>query len=191
MYRSLFLIIGVMWSHITWAQMPDAQAWGEVVVRGEVMVEGVYMLTKKHEKLSDLVKQAQGLTCEAYPEGARLLRKVSGAVHPVGIELDRALLAPGSDYDVVLCEGDELIIPEYRSTVRISGVVMHPNTVSYKSGKKLGYYINCAGGYGRGAKKSKVYVVYMNGMVSKVNKYKSATIQPGCEIIVPSKDDSK
>ena len=104
--------------------------------------------------------------------------------YSVGIELDKALANPGSDYDVTLKEGDRLIVPEYNGTVKINGNVMYPNTVAYSDGKKYKWYVNQAGGFGSRAKKSRSFVVYQNGTVSKAKK---ARIEPGCEIIVPSK----
>ena len=76
---------------------------------------------------------------------------------------------PGSTYDIILQEGDHLYVPEMQSTVRISGDVMFPNTVVYEPGKNLKHYINQAGGYGDRAKKSKAFVIYMNGTVAKAN----------------------
>ncbi len=108
--------------------------------------------------------------------------------YTVGIDLEKALAAPGGDYDLVLQEGDVLFIPQLISTVRVHGDVMVPNTVSYKDGAKLKYYINQAGGYGERAKKGKAYVVYMNGMVAKASR--NVKIEPGCQIIVPSKAPS-
>jgi protein involved in polysaccharide export with SLBB domain len=114
-----------------------------------------------------------------------------GDVYPVGINLEKAIKNPGSDADIILREGDELIIPEYNNTVRISGSVMYPNTVSYSSKKPLSYYIEQAGGYGTDAKKNKAYIIYMNGEVKKANSNNSKLIQPGCEIIVPSKEKNQ
>ena len=114
-----------------------------------------------------------------------------GNIYYVGIDLEKALAHPKSDADIVLREGDELIIPEYNNTVRISGAVMYPNTVSFQSGKSLAYYIEQAGGYGNRAKKSKAYIVYMNGQVKKAKKYSNDVIQPGCEIIVPTKEKNQ
>ena len=88
---------------------------------------------------------------------------------------------------MVLREGDRLIIPEYNNTVRISGDVMYPNTVTFQNKEKLSHYIEQAGGYGERAKKSKVFVVYMNGQVKKASKFSHSLIEPGCEIIVPTK----
>ena len=104
--------------------------------------------------------------------------------YSVGIELDKALANPGSDYDIILKEGDRLIIPEYNGTVKINGNVMYPNTVAYSDGKNYKWYVNQAGGFGNRSKKSRTFVVYQNGTVSKAKK---AKIEPGCEIIVPSK----
>ena len=103
----------------------------------------------------------------------------------VGIELDKALQNPGSDYDLVLREGDRLVVPVYTSTVKINGEVMYPNTVGFEAGKKVSYYINQAGGYSSKAKKKKTYIIYMNGDVAKVTG--STKVRPGCEIVVPAK----
>ena len=110
-----------------------------------------------------------------------------GDTYYVGIELNRALKEPGGDADLVLREFDRIIVPEYNGTVKISGDVMYPNTVAYEKGKKAGWYINQAGGWGNRAKKSHTYIVYMNGTVAKVGH--NAKVRPGCEIIVPSKPE--
>ena len=104
--------------------------------------------------------------------------------YPVGIELDKALANPNSDANIVLREGDRLVLPQYTATVKVNGAVMYPNTVSFIKGKGVSYYINASGGYSRNARKSGAYVIYMNGMVSKSSK---AKVEPGCEIVVPSK----
>ena len=107
----------------------------------------------------------------------------------VGIELDKAIANPGSDDDIVLREGDRLIVPVYNGTVKINGEVMYPNTVGFEAGRKASYYIDQAGGYGNNARKRKAYIIYMNGDVAKVSK--GAKVRPGCEIVVPAKNNSK
>ena len=104
---------------------------------------------------------------------------------PVGIELDKALNDPSSDANLVLRAGDRLILPRYTATVKINGAVMYPNTVAFLKGKNARYYINAAGGFAQNARKSNSYIIYMNGMVSKLST--GAKIEPGCEIIVPTK----
>lgn len=105
----------------------------------------------------------------------------------VGIELDKAIENPGSDYDLVLREGDRLIVPVYTNTVKINGAVMYPNTVVYNPNKKLKQYVSDAGGFAHRAKKSGTYIIYMNGMVAKRKGNSARQIEPGCEIVVPMK----
>jgi protein involved in polysaccharide export with SLBB domain len=106
-------------------------------------------------------------------------------IYNVGIHLEEALRNPGGDADIVLREGDRLVIPEYEGTVKISGDVMYPNTVAFENGKNYKWYVRQAGGFGERAKKRKSYVIYPNGTMAQVNH--GAKITPGCEIIVPSK----
>ena len=198
---------------------PGYQPQRQVVLAGEVVFSGGYALIRKNERLSDLVKRAGGITDDAYVRGGRLIRRMNeeeravreaalrtarqsrGAdsvsleklqvddYYTVGIELDKALAQPGSDYDVVLREGDRLVVPEYVSTVKINGDVMYPNTTVYLKDKRVKYYISQAGGYGARAKRSRAYIVYMNGTVARVKG--RAKVEPGCEIIVPSKRERK
>lgn len=109
------------------------------------------------------------------------------STYNVGINLPMALANPGSTYDLVLQEGDQLFVPEYQSTVKISGDVMYPNTVIFEEGKKVKYYIDQAGGYGTQAKKNKCFIVYMNGQVARAKK--NTVVEPGSHIIVPSKPE--
>lgn len=190
-----------------------------VTIEGEVVFNGNYALSQKNERLSDLVTKAGGLTNQAYVKGARLIRKNtpeemrrkadalriarqaadSSSVrsldlsdsYPVGINLDAALQNPGSDFDLVLREGDKLIIPEYINTVKINGAVMYPNTVLYRPGEGFKYYLDQAGGYGNFAKKRKAYVIYLNGTVARLKGNTSKLIEPGCEIIVPAKKEDE
>ena len=104
--------------------------------------------------------------------------------YPVGIELDKALADPSGDANIVLREGDRLVLPQYTATVKVNGAVMYPNTVSFIKGKNTRYYINAAGGFARNARKRNAYIIYMNGMVTQASQGK---VEPGCEIVVPSK----
>ena len=186
-----------------------------VRIDGEVVFEGNFTLSKKNQRLSDMIQAAGGVTNEAYVKGARLERTMTDDekarlkaaieaarqtaddkdsvslaqlettdVYTVGIDLEKALANPGGDYDVVVRDGDRLIVPEYDGTVKISGNVLFPNTVAYMAGKNWKHYINQAGGFGNRSKKSKSYIVYQNGTVSQVGKGK---VEPGCEIVVPKK----
>ena len=200
---------------------PGYQTQQNVSIQGEVIFGGTYTLTSKAERLSDLVKKAGGVTNSAYVRGAKLIRvandeekkrmqdvvKLMGRElgenaidslglqvdnqFSVGIDLEAALANPGGDADLVLREGDVLNIPEYVNTVKINGAVMMPNTVSYRKGEKVSYYLGQAGGYSQHAKKGKKFIIYMNGQVAKVKGNGSKQIEPGCEIIVPNKKQNK
>ena len=187
----------------------------KVYVEGEIAFEGSYTLEAKNQRLSDIVKAAGGVMPGAYVRGARLVRTMtederarlqaaiqmarqnqnskdsiyldqieSTNTYTVGIHLDEAMANPGGDEDIELVDGDRLILPRYNRTVRVSGDVRSTNTVAYKEKKDYKYYIEQAGGFGDRAKKKKVYIVYQNGTIAKASK---AKIEPGCEVIVPSK----
>jgi protein involved in polysaccharide export with SLBB domain len=114
-----------------------------------------------------------------------------GETYPVAISLDKALEDPSGLDDMVLREGDKLIIPQYSNTVKVSGDVMYPISMNYQKGKSLKYYIKRAGGYGDNARKKRVYAIYMNGSVELISHNSSKDIQPGCEIVVPSKQQKR
>lgn len=116
-----------------------------------------------------------------------MLKLDLGETYPVAINLKDAMENPGSVSDVVLRDGDILNVPEYVSTIRVSGEVNHPLTLSYEKGKNVKYYIKHAGGYSISARKKGVYIVYMNGNVVNVSRRSKKVVEPGCEIIVPRK----
>ena len=196
---------------------PGYEEQRTVRVTGEVVFPGTYVMTKKEERISDLVAKSGGLTQWAYVRGARLQRAIIGEERTrmqstvellssardsinidrldlgtryfVGIDLAAALANPGSDADLVLREGDILGVPEYINTVKISGNVMYPNTVTYNPNMKVKDYVTMAGGYGYRSKKSKAYIVYLNGTVERARRYSSSVVEPGCEIVIPQKRD--
>lgn len=187
-----------------------------VSVTGEANFTGDFAMTERDERLSELVKKAGGITKFAYAKGARLVRQISesertqmeevlnrakqgedslqlsskelGNEYYVAIELDKAIDNPGSFHDIVLREGDRLEIPTYSNIVRVSGAVQSPNAITYKPNSNYKYYIEEAGGFADRARKRHSYVVHMNGHISKANKGK---IEPGSEIIVPTKSGER
>lgn len=200
---------------------PGYQAQQNVQVTGEVIFGGTYAMTTTEERLSDLVKKAGGATPKAYLRGAKLIRVANDeekkrmrdvidlmnrqfgkammdsldikvdSTFTVGIDLEKAVANPGSEYDLVLREGDVLSVPKLNNTVKVNGAVMMPNTVGYLSDKNANYYLDQAGGYALNAKKSKKFVIYMNGQVARIKGRSKDKIEPGCEIIVPSKKNKR
>lgn len=203
------------YDHVSVRRSPGYFEQTSVTISGEVIFPGTYVLTHKTERISDLVKKAGGVNSWAYVKGARLQRKMNddekrrleatlGLLdsardsidvdklsaensYYVGIDLAEALAEPGSDADLVLREGDRLIVPEYINTVKISGNVMYPNTVTYNPDFLVKDYVEMAGGYGYRSKKSKAYIIYMNGTVKRARKLSKGVIEPGCEIVIPQK----
>jgi protein involved in polysaccharide export with SLBB domain len=193
---------------------PGYEAQQNISVRGEVLFDGQYAKIKKDERLSSFIQRAGGLTEYAYAKGARLSRQLNEAerrrtrdallarataeadstyienmdfsTQYVGIDLEKALKKPGSDDDIILRQGDEIFVPQYEGTVKISGGVLYPNTVTYKKRMSLESYVRQAGGYSRLAMKNKPFVIYMNGNVATG---RWAKIEPGCEIIVPERPE--
>ena len=194
---------------------PNYNEQQNVTVEGEVQFRGNYTLTSSRQRLSEIIKQAGGLTKRAYPEGAKLLRQMtqeerelmetmlrtaqrnSGhdsidvkklltlTTYPVAIELEKALAKPGSDDDPYLREGDRIVVPRFTSTVSINGEVLYPNTVRFKEGENADYYLDLAGGVSSTGKRSRTIIIYMNGMVAKADRKHKP--KPGCQIVVPTK----
>lgn len=143
---------------------------------------------QQQKNLLQLAASSNGGNLQQAAEGAKNAELEKFNVpneYPVGIDLASAINNPGSDDDLVLREGDRLVVPQYNGTVKINGAVMYANTVAYEKGKRASYYIDQAGGFAADAIKSKAYIIYMNGKVSKVGH--GAKVQPGCEIVVPAK----
>ena len=195
---------------------PVYQSPVRVSVEGEVAFQGTYSMETKNQRLSDVVKAAGGVIPGSYVRGARLVRKMTADekarmqavlrmarqsadgkdsiaidkiaqsdTYTVGIHLDEALANPGSTQDIELMDGDRLIVSRFNHTVRISGDVNAPNTVAFNEGKNYKYYVKQAGGFGNRAKKGHTYIVYQNGTMAVAKK--GGKIEPGCEVVVPSK----
>ena len=158
-------------------------------------MEEVLKMAREQQQKNMLELAARSQNASAISEVARqgqstALEKFNiPDTYSVGIELDKAIKNPGGDEDILLREGDRLIVPQYNGTVKINGAVMYANTVGYVAGKSVNYYIDQAGGFSSDAKKRDTYILYMNGMVAKVGH--NAKVRPGCEIVVPTKAQAK
>lgn len=200
---------------------PGYEVQSLVRVEGEVAFPGSYSIAFKGERISDLVKRSGGLTAEAYPNGARLIRKLPvdarerkraleairaqardsagfivelDSVSAIGINLNKIIDQPKSKYDLILEQGDILRIPKELQTVRLSGSVLSPVLVRYRN-SNFKRYISSAGGFAPDAKKSKSYIIYANGTIDRTRKFlfinNYPDVEPGAEIIVPRKPERK
>lgn len=193
---------------------PGFAEGGLVTISGEVMYAGQYGISHKNERLSEIIRRSGGLTPDAYVSGAMLTRRVeltakarrlrealkesaAGVEYSnlgfevVGVDLSKAILSPGSRDDIIMRNGDELVVPKKLFTVSVEGEVLNPITMPFIEGRKLNYYINQGGGFGMRAKKNKAYVVYPNGTAAATRNVlffsSYPAIKPGSQIIVPQK----
>jgi len=201
-------------------QAPGYRIQGTVLITGEVIYAGTYAISDKNEKISNVIKRAGGLIPGAFVSGATLTRtyKLSAAEiekkkqlmkrdttlrdslitvknsYPVGIELEKILANPGSSIDLLLQPGDVINVPQELQTVKVSGNVMNPLALTFEKRLTLRTYIDRAGGYDDGAKKSRTYVIYPNGTTASTRGFifhRIPKITPGAEIIVPKRPEHK
>ena len=109
----------------------------------------------------------------------------------IGIDLMKIIESPGAEEDLLLEEGDVLVIPKKLETVRLRGKLLYPTTVRYEEGLSLKHYIDRAGGFDNRARKGRTYVIYANGKVERTRHFlffrSYPKAAPGAEIIVPSR----
>ena len=191
---------------------PNYQEQRAVMIEGEVLYPGEYVLESRHQRISDLIERAGGVTDEAYVAGISLERKVTdidrvsieledsrdervelrrGDTNHIGLNMEQVLKNPGGADDLFLREGDKIVVPQKLQTVAVDGAVLRTTEVRYIQGKRLKYYVTSSGGYSENARKRNAYVVYANGSVKAKKNFlffsSSPKITPGAEIIVPEK----
>lgn len=200
---------------------PNYEKQQFVTINGQVLFEGNYGLERKDERISDIIQRAGGLNKFAYTKGASLVRKSKltqteieirnkqfsklkskDSVLPineladvseeaVGINLEKALENPSGKEDLLLQDGDIIIIPKLLQTVKMNGEVLFPTTTSFLGYKSFKNYINESGGFTSNASKSQSFIRYANGQVMGTKKFlffrRYPTVEPGSEIIVPLK----
>jgi protein involved in polysaccharide export with SLBB domain len=195
---------------------PSYHVQRTVSISGEVRYPGAYSIGSKNERISDLIKRAGGLMPNAFVKGASmkrvneqakqslealhntkedsLLTKVEKQINNNQLELrlESILKNPGTPFDYLLKDGDQIIIPEVSQEVRISGEVQNPIGLAYQNGRKLQYYVERSGGFGENAKRGKVFVIYSDGITKITHNYlwhSYPVIEPGCQIIIPPKPE--
>jgi protein involved in polysaccharide export with SLBB domain len=173
-------------------RQPDWELQSTVVVRGEVKFPGVYTLTSKTERLSDVLQRAGGLTAEAYADGIVFYRN-ERHLGRVGISLPDVLRNADSRDNLVLVQGDSIYVPPYSPVVRVEGAVNSPVGVAFVPGQGLDYYLRAAGGPSRNADEGRAYVRQPNGQVEAVKKRTmwpdgKPTPRAGAVVYVPERD---
>ena len=183
-----------------------------VSITGQVQFDGKYILNTRVERVSDIIKRAGGLIGEAYAKGAFIKRLSINAdtvsqimkdslkkmgltyeaptnVQSIALDIDQILKNPGSYYDLVLADKDEIVIPKLDNKITIRGGVLRPITITYRQGITLGECISAAGGITENARRNKAYVVYFNGRAKRTKTFGffrfNPRIEPGSEVVLP------
>ena len=189
-----------------------------IELRGEVITPGTYVIDKVEVRLSDVFERAGGFTDEAFVKGSKLTRVLTPEEqenqriayeaalntlgkresvenmfltdrYNVGIDLEKALKNPGSTADLVLRNGDIIIVPQFNNVVRISGGVYVPTATTYDDKYSWRDYISSAGGFTKEARKRKIYAIYMNGKIA--SRGRNFKMEPGMELVVPEKKETE
>lgn len=155
----------------------------------EAYIKGAYLKRElseerlaRMETLADLSARGKAATGDTI-----MMKKMEvGDYYPIAINLVAALEDPSSLDNLVLQQGDKLIVPKFNNTVTISGAVLYPCTVTYVKGQKIKDYIARGGGYADRAKK-RPFIIYANGLPDSKHGGKLPKVEPGCEIVIPSK----
>ena len=136
----------------------------------------------KKERVAEIVKR--NLSSDDIP---------TAMSESIGIDLESIIKSPGSKSDLLVQEGDIIVVPKKLETVRLRGELLYPTTVRHLPTRGLKYYINSSGGFDSKAKRSGTYVVYANGDVARTKKFLFFNFypkaEPGCEVIVPRKSE--
>jgi polysaccharide biosynthesis/export protein len=170
---------------------PGFDAPRQVVITGEVMLPGRYVLETRDERFSDLMLRVGGLTAQAYAEGIHVVREN----RIIAAELQRALERPTDRSNILLEAGDSIHVPAFDPLVVVTGAVTFDSHVVHRPGAGLDYYVNQAGGYSENADRGRVTVTYKNGERSTVRRFllidRAPRIQPGSVIFVPAEEPSE
>lgn len=182
---------------------PEFEFQRKVYLDGEVKYPGLYYLLSDNYKVVDLIKEAGGLTDEAFAAGATVNRTQNGVGYII-CDLVDALDSPRNSSNIILQKGDTIYIPKRQNLVSVRGEVNINNVfnsevsssqkVSYvfEKGKRAKHYIDMSGGFTKNADKNSLSVRYPNGELHKTKKILFFRIYPkvpaGSQIIVNSKE---
>ena len=174
-------------------QAPNFRKGKTAYITGEIAYAGAYAINNKQQRISDLVNMAGGITPQAFIDGATLQRFSDELGNEqVAIDLKNILNNPSGEADLFLNNGDRIYIPEFMQTVKITGSVQNPFSITFESGRSAKYYIQRSGGFNSNAHKKKTYVRYANGTtaITKGVIFKNyPKVLPGSQIVVPQKPE--
>tara|TARA_Y100001970_G_C14258903_1_gene877906 strand:- start:8564 stop:11590 length:3027 start_codon:yes stop_codon:yes gene_type:complete len=158
----------------------------QVQIEGSVYYPGKYVISKPHEKVTDIITRAGGLKKEAYPRASILIRNNE----IIKLSFHEIIKNPRSRLNFVVSDGDLIRINEKPNLVKVEGNVNNPGNFQYIKGKRLNDYIKLAGGLNTDAAKRSIYIVYPDGTSGKHSYFKiSPKVLDGSVIKVGKKED--
>lgn len=174
---------------------PNFRKGETAFITGEVAYAGPYAIANKQLRISDLIKMAGGITPQAFLKGATLERYSEElGVEQVAINLQEIVDNPKSEIDLFLNDGDKINIPEFMQTVKITGNVQNPFSITFEQGENAKFYIERSGGFDANAQKGKTYVQYPNGSTAVTKGLifrRYPEVSPGSVVVVPEKPEKK
>lgn len=171
--------------------LPQYQPQREVYLGGEVLYPGRYAIKDRSERITDLISRAGGLKPTAFLPGVQFSRK--GKI--VAVDIRSILENPLAESNLLLDDGDSLVIPRPIELVAVQGGVLNPMTTNYETRFTFKDYLTRAGGFETGALRRKTYIAYPNGTIDRTrrllvfNKYPK--VQPGSTIFVPVRKEKE
>jgi protein involved in polysaccharide export with SLBB domain len=199
--------------HIVIRSAPEFESIRYVTIKGEVRYPGIYAILESNEKISNIVKRAEGLTQEAFPEAGTIVRTVEGIQGKVVTRVDKAIQGNKRN-DINVKGGDIITIPKTMDVISIdrigtntitdlevnSNEIDSTNTklnvqINFRA-KRAKWYINkFGGGFSKDAKRSMTKVIYPNGQVKRTKNFGLFKIYPkvrrGSEIRLALKENNK
>jgi protein involved in polysaccharide export with SLBB domain len=180
-------------------RQPGFEYQRTVSIVGKVKYAATYSLKNKTERLTDILERAGGLTSDA-DSGAIIFIRQQGSKGRIGVDLPRVLKNHDDVDNLILVDGDSIVIPAYSAIVTVRGEVNSLKAqsapmaaVAYLKGADIDYYIRSAGGGTSKADEGRAYVLQPNGKVEtkhRVGLFFTSTPRPqaGAIVEVPSKE---
>ena len=159
-----------------------------VTLKGHFNYPGKYTLKNSNELLSNLIVRSGGLTQDAFLYGSKFLRKGN----EVQIDIEKILKNPGSKFDMILNNGDEVIIEARPNIILISGFVNAPGYYKFREGLKVSDYIKMGGGVSSNGDLKNIFITYPNGGSKKYNRiFGNHKVLDGSILVVNAKEKSE
>lgn len=171
--------------------LPQYQPQREVYLGGEVLYPGRYAIKDRSERITDLLSRAGGLKSTAFLPGVQFSRRGKN----VAVDIRTILQNPSAESNLLLDDGDSLVIPRPIELVAVAGGVLNPMTTNYEIRFSFRDYLARAGGFETGALRRKTYITYPNGTIDRTRRFlvfnKYPKVQPGSTIFVPVKKEKE